>query len=157
MKNRFLCLFVIATVRAAGCVAPPPESTALTEEDVAAIRGSVAELVQLFLADAWDGDAVANLWTENGMLMPPNAPPIVGRVNILAMYQTFTVTEFTMIPLEIDGRDGLAYVRGEYSSTLTVEDVDEPISGSGKWINLWRKQSDGTWLMTHEIWNSNGE
>ena len=157
MKNHFLCLFVIATVRATGCVAPSPKSTALTEEDVAAIRGSIDELLQLFLTNAWDGDAVGNLWMENGMLMSPNAPPIVGQSDILAMYKTFTVKEFTMIPLEIDGRDCLIYARGEYSSTLTAEGVDELISGSGKWINLWRKQSDGTWLMTHEIWNSNGE
>jgi ketosteroid isomerase-like protein len=157
MKNRFLCLFVIAIVWAEGCVAPPPESTALTEEDVAAIRGSVAELVQLFLANAWDADDVAKLWTGDGMLMSPDAPPIVGRADILAMYQMFTVTEFSMTPLEIYGRNGLAYARGEYSSTLTVKDADEPISGSGKWINLWRKQADGTWLITHEIWNSNSK
>jgi hypothetical protein len=84
MKNRFLCLFVIATFWAAGCAASLPESTALTEEDVAAIRGAVTELFQLFLSKAWDQDDVAKLWTGDGMLLSPYAPPVVGRH--LALY-----------------------------------------------------------------------
>jgi ketosteroid isomerase-like protein len=155
MKNRILMPLMIVSILVVGCAAPPPESTPLTEEDVAAIRESLAAVAGLSLAG--DCEAMLDLWAEDGMLLPPNAPPVVGRADMLAMCESMTVTEFSSTPVEIDGRDGLAYARGEHSWTFTVEGVDEPSGESGKWIMIWRKQPDGTWLITHDIWNANGE
>ncbi|NIM57310.1 MAG: DUF4440 domain-containing protein [Pseudomonas stutzeri] len=155
MKKRVLFFLVVTSVSAAGCAAPQPESTALTDEDVAAIRESVATMVRLSLAN--DCQGTFNLWAEDGMLLPPNGPPVVGRAEMIAMCESMTITEFVSTPVEIDGRDDLAYVRGEHSWSFTVEGVDEPLGESGKWIMIWRKQPDGTWLITHDIWNASGE
>lgn len=155
MKNRALSLLIIPSILALGCAAPAAESTALTDEDVAAIRESHAEMGRLWLAGDWE--TATNHLAEEATLMPPNAPPIVGRADILASYRNVTVTEFDLTLSEIVGRDDLAYTSGEYRWTIAAEGVDEAVTESGSFIMIWRKQPDSTWLVTHDIWNYNGE
>ena len=51
------------------------------------------------------------------------------------------------------GRDGLAYARGTYSYTMGPR---APSQGGdrGAWIKIYEKQSDGTWRIKRNIWNS---
>lgn len=55
--------------------------------------------------------------------------------------------------MEIDGAGDLAYARGTFSWTFRVGE-GEPVSDAGKWIAIWRRQPDGSWLASHDIWNS---
>ena len=41
-----------------------------------------------------------------------------------------------------------------YSATVTREGMAEPMTDTGKYLVLLRKQADGSWLMTTVIWNS---
>ena len=42
---------------------------------------------------------------------------------------------------------------GTYSWTVRVGE-SEPAKDHGKWLTIWRKQPDGTWLLSQDIWNS---
>jgi ketosteroid isomerase-like protein len=65
-----------------------------------------------------------------------------------------TVTEYNIEIDEIDGRADLAFVRGKFSEALLFEGETEPASGAGKFLSIWRRGSDGSWLITLEAWNS---
>ena len=56
-------------------------------------------------------------------------------------------------PVAIDGRGDLAFARGTYSWTVRVGE-GEPVSDTGKWLTIGRRQADGTWLLSQDIWNS---
>ena len=85
--------------------------------------------------------------------MPPNQELVIGRSAIRNLFSTLTVSEFQLEPVEIDGRGDLASARGTYSWTVRVGE-GEPVTESGKWLTIWRKQADGTWLLSQDISNS---
>ncbi len=73
---------------------------------------------------------------------------------IRAWLEPFPPIEYEGTVVEIDGRGDLAFVRGNYSETYTVEGAPEPIHHAGKYVKIWRRQPDGSWLIAVEIWNS---
>jgi ketosteroid isomerase-like protein len=56
--------------------------------------------------------------------------------------------------LEIDGRGDLAFERSAFVVSFIPEGVTEPTTNPGKYLNIWRKQADGSWLIAINIWNS---
>jgi len=145
--------FILA---AAACAGPAPEAGPLSEEDLAAINDLVErQMVEAFLAEDWA--ALASVFTEDGVRMPPNEPLHQGRAAIEAWTSSnwgpLTYTGFTQEALEIDGRGDLAYVRGTYSVTVEPPGAPEPITSVGKTLAILRKQPDGSWLVSHAIYN----
>ena len=45
-------------------------------------------------------------------------------------------------------------MRGAYSLTIQPEGAPESIRDTGKYIEIRRKQQDGSWLIAIDIWNS---
>jgi ketosteroid isomerase-like protein len=55
---------------------------------------------------------------------------------------------------EVMGYADLAYLRGSYSMTFSLPGVPAPIDEQGKFLQIYRKQGDGSWKITREIYNS---
>ena len=125
----------------------------LADEDVAAIRASTEAYLQAWRSGDWA--ALTGLHTEDAIVMPPNESAIQGRDAIQAWNEPDPPPiEANLTIVEIDGRGDLAYVRGTY--TLTYEPIGEPgpIQDTGKYIEIRRKQQDGSWLISIDIFNS---
>ena len=156
MSTRSVLLAVLAlAVASTACQPPAQEAGPLSEEDVAAIRAVPEAFAQAVLAGDWG--TVAAGYAEDAVLMPPNGPAVEGRAAIRAWWEassTPNMTQFTLPPTEIDGHGDLAYVRGTYAMTIVPEGAPEPFQGSGKYVVILQKQSDGSWLVVVDIWNS---
>ncbi|NIN71267.1 MAG: DUF4440 domain-containing protein [Gemmatimonadetes bacterium] len=132
---------------------PAQEAAGLSEEDVAAIHTLHGKYVEAERATDWD--ALAALVAEDVVLMPPNRPV----EDWASWLEGVTARDFGVIDLsstvqEIDGRDGLAYLRANYSETYTLDGDPEPLEAVGKQVAILRKQPDGTWVAVVWIWNS---
>jgi uncharacterized protein (TIGR02246 family) len=126
---------------------------ALSDEDVAAIKASTKAFMQAVRSE--DSAAGAALYTEDAVLMPPNQPMVQGRAAIQTWKEASpTYTEFNLTVEEIDGRGDLAFVRGTYSLAVVPEGAPEPIQDTGKYVEIRRKQPDGSWLIAVDIFNS---
>jgi len=139
------------------CSAPPPQAAGLSEEDVAAIKAtSEKEVVDVLLAGDWEAFAAA--FTEDAVRMVPNEPLHVGRAAIEEWAATnwggLTFSEGSQTLLEVDGRGDIAYARLSYSFTVEVPGLEEPITDVGKALVILRKQADGSWLVSHSIYNA---
>ena len=139
------------------CSAPPPEVAALSEEDVAVIKAMCeTDVVDMLLAGDWAGFAAG--FTEDAVRMPPNEPLHVGRAAIEEWATTnwggLTFPEGRQTLLEVDGRGDIAYARLSYSFTVDVPGLEEPITDVGKALVILRKQPDGSWLVSHSIYNA---
>ncbi len=135
------------------CQLPAQEAGPLSDEDVAAIRASTESYAQAVRAGDWAG--MAALYTEDAVLMAPNEPAVQGRAAVEAWIAASPpITEFSLAVVEIDGRGDLAYVRGTGSSTMMPEGASEPIQNTFKYVEIRRRQPDGTWLIAVDIWNS---
>ncbi len=126
---------------------------ALSDEDVAAIKTAHDAYSQTIISKDWAAHIAMH--TEDAVVMPPNMPLIQGREAIQAWNEASPpITAFNLTCVEIEGRGGLAYVRGVYTLTMEPEGVPEPIQDTGKFLDILQKQEDGSWLIAVDIFNS---
>jgi uncharacterized protein (TIGR02246 family) len=98
------------------------------------------------------------LWTEDGVQMPPDEAAIFGKDNIRtrneAMLERFTF-DIGITNQEIETSGDLAYSRGIYKAQLMPKDGGRPISIDGKYLTVLERQTDGSWKIHRDIFNSN--
>jgi len=138
-------------------VACQPGAGPLTDADVAALRDLGQAYVQGFLAN--DGEAVAAVYAAGAVEMPPSLPDRDGVDAIRVAYSSYfatgvETTDFTMTANEIDGIGSEAFDRGTWSWTGREGGGTEPVTQSGKYLAIARRQEDGSWRYTAMIWNS---
>lgn len=145
----FVCCLIVLFGGGACKVAPAD----LSEADRVAIRAATDSFISHQRARR--DSATAELFSEDARFMPPNGGITEGRSAIRAWLAAFPpMANFTLTPIEIEGRGDLAYVRGTYSYTLVGRDGHQIGEDRGKYLEIRRKQPDGKWLMTIDIYNS---
>jgi uncharacterized protein (TIGR02246 family) len=102
-----------------------------------------------------DAAGVAQYYEENARLMPPNAPIQQARPAIEAYIKEFVATEaqlaFTL--LTVHETPDLCVAVGTYDMTIPVPG-GAPQQDQGKFVEVWRRQSDGSWKITDDVFNS---
>ena len=131
----------------------PASPAGLTDADKAAIDSAG----QVFARNAMAGDfAVLTKahYAEDAIVLPPNMPAATGHAAIEAMFKTFPpITAFELRNEEVEGDGNLAYVRGRYTMTMSPPGA-AAIADTGKYLEIWRKQSDGSWKSVRDMFNS---
>jgi uncharacterized protein (TIGR02246 family) len=129
------------------------QSAKLDDKDVASIKAASEAFSKAMLAK--DAAAVARLYTETASLLPPNDKAVAGRAALQAWLAGFPpVKEFKLTPVEIEGRGDLAYVRGTFALAVLPPGAPAAIKDTGKYVEIRRKQADGSWLIAVDIFNS---
>ncbi|HXM38124.1 MAG TPA: nuclear transport factor 2 family protein [Gemmatimonadales bacterium] len=147
MRPWFQAVLAIAAV---ACRPAPP---AVSDADKTGIRAAGDSFVVFFRTNR--DSATAALYTENAVLMPPNRGAVEGRAAIRAFFEAFpALPDFTATPIDIDGRGDLAYVRGTYAFTMPGASGRPAMSDHGKFVEVRRRQPDGKWLVSVDIFNS---
>jgi uncharacterized protein (TIGR02246 family) len=129
-----------------------PTAAALSDADAAAVRAVHDRFSAALLRQ--DFDAIAALYTEGAVLLPPQEPAVHGREAIRRW--TAAVPKVTRIVLnvdDLDGRGDLAYMRGSFAMTLEPEG-GPAVSVAGKYVEILEKQRDGSWRFAVDIFNS---
>jgi uncharacterized protein (TIGR02246 family) len=144
-----LCAFLIALCVAAGC------SDSAT--DAAAIEAFWPQFQQT--VKSGDVDAYIEFWTDDGIVMPPNAPLAIGKEQIRSWYQA--VVEQVTLAYDIENQEvvvsgDVAISRGVFTGTLTMKDGGDQSPLAGKYMTFLRKQPDGRWKIYRDIWNFDG-
>jgi uncharacterized protein (TIGR02246 family) len=159
----------IALGLSAACDASPKSSTAtmgaeaaavsaaLSAEDEAAIRAVDVEWARA--ASAGDANALTALYAPDATQLPPNEPVVQGEA--VKKYNANMTSSFSgpydVTTTAVDGRGDLAYVVGTYRATLTPKKAGaKPLpTEEGKYIEVMKKQPDGSWKIAYEMWSSN--
>ena len=147
MNKVFPVLLAVLALVASGC-APKVD----VEADQAAIR----TLHEQTAAASSAGDLAA-LFTDDAIVMAPNAPALVGKEAIRTwaqgLFDQFTLEE-TVTTEEIQVAGDWGFLRGTYTATTTPKAGGEPQEETGKCVHIVHRQPDGSWKNTHCIWNS---
>ena len=148
---RTTCLLTALSCALVACQQPAPEG--ISDADTARIRALAAEFARAAVARS--DSATAAQYSMNAVFMPPNQPAVEGRVAIQAWFKAFPpLSAFRLTVLEVDGRGDLAYARGRYALTIAAAGKTPAVSDHGKFLEVRRRQADGRWLMTADIFNS---
>ena len=126
-----------------------------TAGDEQAIRAHVDHWLQLVKAK--DASGIAELYAEDGAVMPPNAPIGKGHAAIGQAWASMMRTpgfDLTFNPeqIVISSSGDMALDRGTY--TLTVAPAGTTQTDTGKYVVVWRKIG-GDWKALADIFNSN--
>jgi len=94
---------------------------------------------------------------EGVTLLPPDAPLAEGQEavhGVIAMLEGLPGFSVSWIPVAADvGSAGdLGYTRGTYE--MRFDGPDGPITTLGKYLTVWKKQADGSWLVTADMFNA---
>jgi uncharacterized protein (TIGR02246 family) len=155
-KSRFAALVVLSMFLLSSCATPPAPPF-----DVEGAKKGIAEANAKWLDGMKRGDAeaVSRLYMEDAMLLPPNAAVVRGRAAIKdefgsMMKSWVKLTDMTLTTVEINGGGDFAYEVGNYAMTFEIPGGQAPISDAGKYLAVWKKQADNTWMYHIDSWSS---
>src|SRR5438132_2347079 len=109
-------------------------------------------------AGAKDVDKTVSYYSEDAIVMPPNAASATTREAIRSAWTEMLTTPGAAISwkankVEVAKAGDLAYVSGTYEETMT-DASGKPVKDRGKYVEIFKKQADGTWKVVADIWNS---
>lgn len=154
--SRFLGLAALAVV-ATACT---PQAT--TPPQPAAIRSALSTRLNDFAKAIRNKDAagVANMFTEDGTWILPDATTFTGRTSITAAAsKTFdTIDSFIYEQMIIDrlivvsDAEAVTFTHGNYTM---VEKGKSPVKRVNPVADYWKKTPDGVWRIAYEL-NADG-
>ncbi len=130
-----------------------------TEADIATIK----EMLNQYgvTVNAGDFDSWISLWADDGTRMPPNAPARIGKAQIIEEMKplfdqmTFDLTITSIEDARVYGDLGLTHCN--YILAVTPKAGGETIVADpdGKALTLFERQTDGSWKIVYDCFNSN--
>jgi uncharacterized protein (TIGR02246 family) len=151
-KNRVtLLLAVIALVTLVGC------RSRASETDLEALNTLQRQVDAAIIAG--DTESYVDLIADDAVLMPPDAPPVIGKDAIRSwsdqMSRQFRFQAYKAVDHEVIVAGKWAFRRATADWTLTPAAGGQPIHDSGKFIIIYERQPDGSWRVARDIWNGN--
>ncbi|UCF38692.1 MAG: DUF4440 domain-containing protein [Acidobacteriota bacterium] len=125
------------------------------QADIKAINEAGQRWAEAYAAEDWE--ALGALFSADAIVMPPGAPSVVGRQAILDA-ESSSVAGIDILTAELTSDEvvvmgDLAYRRGSFTITLKLPDGTSS-TDIGKFIEIWERQTDGSWLLSRDIYNS---
>lgn len=122
--------------------------------DVAALHAVDQSWLKAY--NTGNADAIAGLYDEKAILMPPGAPAARGRASI----RTFLASDMAaskkvgaVFHLGAKPDGGVNGDMGWASGTYSVTDTSGKIIDNGKYLSVSKKEG-GKWLYVRDTWNS---
>jgi len=137
----------------AGSIVGVAHAASPASADEAAIRAQSASWEKAY--NGGDAKAVAALYAEDALLLPPGASGVSGRAAILAFFTKDIASSaaagavFVLAPKTDVGVSGnMGWESGTYKVTVKGSVVE-----TGKFLSVSRKK-DGKWLYMRDTWNA---
>ena len=128
------------------------------EEDIAAINALYNQYC--IHANAGDLDKFLSLWEDNAIRMDTDKPSIIGKENITKLFEPsfelFSVNVVIYGNTEIQISGDMAFSRGTYTLSLTPKEGGATTTFDGKWLDIDKRQTDGSWKIYIDMVNYNG-
>jgi uncharacterized protein (TIGR02246 family) len=141
------------------CAAPAPEQAASAAPDPAIVRQTIEAANARQVEAMGKGDAQTALanYADDAVFMNPGGPAAQGKAAVGAMFegmlQQTTISDIRILTNDVVVSGDLAVESGAYRWTITPKG-GAAMPDSGKYMTVWRRQTDGNWLIIRDINNS---
>jgi uncharacterized protein (TIGR02246 family) len=131
-------------------------STAFAEPPAADPNRARVEKLGKQFTDAFNkGDVagVASMYAEDAVAFPPESDLVKGRPAIEAMWKGMRDMggqSMEFVVLDVVSSGNLLVETGK--AILQIGGAT-PVTVTVKYVVVWKKQKDGSWKITHDIWN----
>ncbi len=140
------------------CSQQPQQATDARAADEAAIRQ--ADIAWAETGETRNLDAQLEFYTEEPVpiIMPPNMPLARGKGAIREILsQLYDRPDFSVTwrpgQVEVARSGDIGFVLGTYETTMN-DPEGNPRTDKGKYIEIWKKQADGSWKVAADMFNS---
>lgn len=137
----------------AGCQSlsqrPPDEVIRSLKETDTALSRAVSER---------NLEKIMSFYADDAILLPTAEPQVSGKVAIRAEWKHILAipnfeSKASLKNVEVASSGDFGYTTGTYVATMMGED-GKPATEPGKWLTIWKRQSDGNWLIKVETYNT---
>ena len=158
MLRALLLLLALVPGLCLGCDSTDPDADPVPDTT----RAALLALDKTWAAAIAAGDAsrVIAFWTDDAVNYFPGAPPAVGKQAIAALMQrnrSLPGFSFRTEPLQafVANTEDLGYTSGTFQTTVD-DPTGAPIIRKGNYVNIWKKQPDGSWKCAITIGTPSG-
>jgi ketosteroid isomerase-like protein len=148
MKTKaLLVILTLGLATAAACLAADPK-----------IEEALRDLDEQWskAAGTKDVDKTVSFYSDDAVVMPPNAPRATTKEAMRAIWKdllTDASISWKTKEVEVAQSGDIGYTSGTYEVTMT-DPTGTPVNDRGKYLEVWKKQADGTWKCVIDMWNS---
>lgn len=126
-----------------------------SQDDVKAIREREDEF--LAVHEFNDGAKLAEFYTDDALLIPPNEPIVRGKQAIAEWYQREfekapPIENPTVVLDDVEVSGNIAFIRGTF--TLKYKDDGGTRIENLRFLSVWRRRPDDSWGFYCDIWNT---
>lgn len=146
-RRALFAMFFVLPAVAPGCYLMGPAGAR------AAIEAGNATFSEAF--SRGDSDAIAALYSEDAIVLPPGGAMVKGRPAIAEFWKATRqsgVTGAVLTTLEVDASGDLAHEVGTALLTIQPKGKKKPAKASVKYVVVW-KRNGGVWQLHRDIWN----
>ena len=109
-------------------------------------------------AAAKDVDKTVSYYSEDAIVLPPNAPSATTKEAIRSVWKDLLTSpgvamSWTTTKVEVAQAGDIAHLIGTYQVTMN-DASGKPVNDRGKYLEVLKKQADGKWKCVADIWNS---
>jgi len=130
--------------------------TQATTTDEAALRKLDDEWSKA--AGSRDVEKTISYYSDDAVVMPPNIATLTGKEPIRTLWKSMLGSPdfsggWKASKVEVARSGDLAYVSGTYEFN-EKDDSGKPITDKGKYLEVWKKQADGSWKCVADMFSS---
>ncbi|MGC1685069.1 MAG: DUF4440 domain-containing protein [Candidatus Acidiferrales bacterium] len=127
-----------------------------SRKEVDAIRAADTAWLRAYVAR--DIEKALSFCDERGSMLMPNAPIVTGKAAIRKLLAVHLAPQSPQVTWRPDAADvarscDLGYTRGSYKMSFKNA-AGKTVSDKGKYLIVWKRQSDGSWKVLFDISNS---
>lgn len=147
---------VVAPACGAAEDAEPPEPPPTPQLAEVEIRDHIATANRAFSEAVARGDAeaMAAVYTDDAVVLPPGSPPVEGREAIAELFRGM-LAETALAAIDLESREvrvegDTAYEVGR--AQLTFRSAEAETTTTAKYVVIWKRTAEG-WRWHVDIWN----
>ena len=158
--RRLLALPAVSLFLAFGCspAAEQPAQEADPDAERAALIEADRAMFEAYSTSDSPLDALMAHFLDDANVLPPDAPIARGKEEsraIFAALEAMPGYSLTWSPSKGDASGDLGYTIGTYR--IEIQDpAGNPLAIDGKYMTVWKKQPDGTWKVSVDMFNADG-
>lgn len=143
-----------------GCAMTDPTASRMQrdtarEDDLAAVRKLFAD--DAAALSAGDTSALARFYEADAIQFPPNSPALIGweaiRSKLESELKGIQVAATVKVTEAVVAGDW-TFARGTYRMVTTPQGGGEQTVAIGNWLDILRRQPDGSWKIARSTWSS---
>lgn len=157
MKTRFDTVVLVALL---GLVIGGCNPTSDSVEDSQTANEEAIRQTDLAWSAAQQTDGLEGVmpfYLDDAILLPPNNPMAIGKEAIREASATIDVPGFSVSwkpkLVEVADSGEIGYAIGNFEGN-SVDSEGNPVPVKGKYVEIWKKQADGSWKVAVDMFSS---